>query len=94
MSLLSHFLYVFLTSSVAYRREYCLSSQTTADPKMTYLIWTANASGVQSAQDTFIYDENYKIARQNIAWTKTPCVKAAPCPSTATAYSFNGYGAV
>jgi len=52
-----------------------------ADPKQVYLIWTANASGIESAQDTFIFDDAYKIHRQNIAFTTTNCVKTAPCPS-------------
>jgi hypothetical protein len=46
------------------------------DVKQVYLIWKAPLSGIESAQDTFIFDDDYKIARQNIAWTKTPCTNA------------------
>ena len=45
--------------------------EVTSDPaKQVYLIWSCPSSGVLSAQDTFIYADDFKIKRQNIAWTK------------------------
>lgn len=41
----------------------------TEKPKHTYLLWEAPKSGIVSATDTFIYDPENKIVRQNIAMT-------------------------
>ena len=37
----------------------------------TYLIWSCPASGIASATDTFFYDEDFVIKRQNIAFTSS-----------------------
>jgi len=42
---------------------------TEAPAKQVYLIWSCPSSGIASAQDTFIFDDNFKIRRQNIAFT-------------------------
>jgi len=41
-------------------------------PKQVFLIWAAPDSGYLEATDTFIFDDNFKINRQNIA------IKTAP----------------
>jgi len=41
----------------------------TEDPKQVYLIWSCAASGIVSATDSFIFDDDNKISRQNIAFT-------------------------
>merc|ERR1711924_541355 len=43
---------------------------TEAPQKQVYLIWKCPGSSVQSATDTFIYTDDFKISRQNFAWTK------------------------
>merc|ERR1712205_197353 len=37
--------------------------------KQVYLIWSCKASKVVSATDTFFFDDDFKITRQNIAYT-------------------------
>jgi len=37
------------------------------DPKQVFLIWSAVDSGYKEATDTFIFDDDFKISRQNIA---------------------------
>lgn len=44
--------------------------EVTESPKQVYLIWKCPGSHVAAAQDTFIYADDFKILRQNIAWTK------------------------
>jgi hypothetical protein len=42
---------------------------TESPQKQVYLIWSCPSSGVESATDTFIFDDNNRISRQNIALT-------------------------
>jgi len=44
--------------------------EVTENPKQVYLIWKCPGSQVQSATDTFLFTDDFKIIRQNIAWTK------------------------
>lgn len=39
------------------------------DSKMVFLIWSCAASGFPSATDTFVFSDNMKIYRQNVAFT-------------------------
>jgi hypothetical protein len=41
----------------------------TEEPAQVYLIWSCPSSDIESATDTFIFDEANKILRQNIAFT-------------------------
>lgn len=38
-------------------------------PASVFLIWSCPASGVLSATDTFFFDSNFKITRQNVVIT-------------------------
>ena len=48
---------------------------TEAPAKQIYLIWSCASSGIVSATDTFMFDDNYKISRQNIAYTSVTQIK-------------------
>ena len=43
---------------------------TEAPDKQVYLVWKCPGSGVLEATDTFIFGDDNRILRQNIAWTK------------------------
>jgi hypothetical protein len=36
------------------------------NPGMVFLVWKCPGSGVLNATDTFLFDENFKITRQNV----------------------------
>ena len=58
--------------------------------RQVYLIWSCPSSGVASAQDTFIFDDHFKISRQNIAFTKGG--SSSPSNVTAAQAPDNGIG--
>ena len=45
--------------------------QVTENPKQVYVVWSCPSSGVVSATDTFIFDANNTILRQNAAYTSS-----------------------
>jgi len=58
-----------------------------------FLIWSCKASGIESATDTFIFDSNFKIARQNVVLTSKPVPTATTSVQASWDNHFAAFGA-